>query len=198
MGLKLDYIYGQTPISEEEKEGLLIKSITTRGELDEFEQQNIEKAIEWTLTKKFTKEYILSEELIKELHRRMLNDVWEWAGKFRKTNKNLGVDKFEIRVEIRKLIDDCNFWIENKTFGEDEIAIRFKHRIVKIHPFPNGNGRHSRLLADIIVEKIFNKSVFSWGKDNISKPGDTRKKYINSLHQADNGNINSLIEFSRS
>jgi len=198
MGLKLDYIFGQTPISEEEKEGLLIKSITTRGELDEFEQQNIEKAIEWTIIKKFTKEYILSEELIKELHRRMFNDVWEWAGKFRKTNKNLGVDKFEIRVEIRKLIDDCNFWIENKTFGEDEIAIRFKHRIVKIHPFPNGNGRHSRLLADIIVEKFFNKSVFSWGKYNISKPGDTRKKYINSLHQADNGNINSLIEFSRS
>ena len=177
---------------------ILIKSITTRGELDEFEQQNIEKAIEWTLTKKFTKEYILSEELIKELHRRMFNDVWEWAGKFRKTNKNLGVDKFEIRVEIRKLIDDCNFWIENKTFSEDEIAIRFKHRIVKIHPFPNGNGRHSRLLADVIAEKIFNKSVFSWGKDNISKPGDTRKKYLNSLHQADNGNINSLIEFSRS
>lgn len=198
MGLKLDYIYGQTPISEEEKEGLLIKSITTRGELDEFEQQNIEKAIEWTLTKKFTKEYILSEELIKELHRRMFNDVWEWAGKFRKTNKNLGVDKFEIRVEIKKLIDDCNSWFENKTFGEDEIAIRFKHRIVKIHPFPNGNGRHSRLLADIIAEKIFNKSVFSWGKDNISKPGDIRKKYINSLYQADNGNINSLIEFSRS
>ena len=146
MGLTFDYIYGQTPISEEEKEGLLIQSITTRGELDEFEQQNIEKAIEWTLTKKFTKEYILSEELIKELHRRMFNDVWVWAGKFRKTNKNLGVDKFEIRVEIRNLIDDCNFWIENKTFGEDEIAIRFKHRIVKIHPFPNGNGRHSRLL----------------------------------------------------
>lgn len=198
MGLEIEYIEGQTPLDEDEKEGLLIKSITTRGELDEFEQLNIEKAIQWTLGKKWKKEYILSEEFIKELHRRMFNEVWSWAGAFRKTNKNIGVDKYQIGVSLRQLLDDCTFWLNNNTYSEDEIAIRFKHSIVKIHCFPNGNGRHSRLMADIIIDKIFAKSVFPWNRSNLNKKGLARSNYISAIKEADNGNINPLINFAKS
>ncbi len=198
MGLELSYIYGQTPISEEEKEGLLIKTISIRSELDEFEQQNIEYAIEWTLKQNFGVDKILTVGFISEVHKRMFNRIWEWAGTFRKTNKNIGVDKFQISQELRVLLDDCKYWIENETFSADEIAVRFKHRLVKIHPFPNGNGRHSRLCADILVSHVFKKKVFSWGGFNLIKPGDSRKKYLEAIYKADQEDIEPLISFARS
>ena len=197
MGLDFKYIDGQTPLSEEEKEGLLIKSITTRGELDELEQLNIENAVEWTLKNKFSNEKILSEEFIKSVHKKMLGDVWEWAGKFRRSEKNIGVDWIRIGVELRMLLDDTNYWIENNTYPPDEIAVRFKHRLVNIHCFPNGNGRHSRLMADIIIESIFGMNVFTWNNSNLVKPNNARKEYIDSIIQADNGSIEQLLEFAR-
>jgi len=197
MGLDFKYIYGQTPLSEEEKEELLIKSVTTRGELDELEQLNIEKAVEWTLENKFSKEKILSEEFIKLLHKKMLGEVWEWAGKFRKSEKNIGVDWIRIEVELRMLLDDTKYWIENKTYSPDEIAIRFKHRLVNIHCFPNGNGRHSRLMADIIIESVFGMEAFTWNNSSLVKPDKLRIEYIDSIRQADNGSIEPLLEFAR-
>lgn len=197
MGLDFEYIYGQTPLSEEEKVGLLIKSITTRGELDELEQLNIEKAVEWTLENKFSKEKILSEKFIKLVHKKMLGNVWEWAGKFRRSEKNIGVEWIRIGVELKMLLDETKYWIENNTYSSDEIAIRFKHRLVNIHCFPNGNGKHSRLMADIIIESVFGKKVFTWNNSNLVKPDNVRKEYINSIRQADNGSIEPLLEFAR-
>lgn len=197
MGLVLDYTDGQTPLEEDEKEGLLIKTISTRGELDEFEQQNIEKAVLWTMKRKFKTVDILSESFVRELHRKMYADVWKWAGEFRKTDKNIGVDKLDISVELRKLIDDCIFWIEKKSFAGDEIAVRFKHRLVSIHCFANGNGRHSRLIADIISEHIFKKPVFSWGAANLVEQGDARKAYLTAVKAADIGNYELLLDFAR-
>ncbi|HBS88587.1 MAG: cell filamentation protein Fic [Bacteroidetes bacterium GWF2_38_335] len=197
MGLKIEYIEGQTPIDEDEKEGLLIKSITTRGELDEFEQFNIEKAIQLTFGKKWNPEYILSEHFVRELHKKMFSDVWEWAGEFRKTNKNIGVEKYQIAICLRQLLDDSLFWLKNKTYTDDEFAIRFKHRIVTIHCFPNGNGRHSRLIADIIISQIFGKPVFSWNRYDLNKRGVARTNYLTAVRQADKGEINSLIVFAR-
>ncbi len=197
MGLEFKYIDGQSPLSEEEKEGLLIKSITTRGELDELEQLNIEKAVEWTLNKKFLKEKILSEAFIKSVHKKMLGDVWEWAGKFRRSEKNIGVECIRIGVELRMLLDDTKYWIKNDTYPPDEIAIRFKHRLVNIHCFPNGNGRHSRIMADIIIESVFKKDVFTWNNSNLVKPNSARKEYIESIKKADNGIIEPLLDFAR-
>lgn len=154
MGLTPEYIDGQTPLDDDEQEGLLITTITTRGELDEFEQLNIEEAIIWSLRRSFKLEDVFTESFIITLHIKMYGNVWKWAGEFRKSNKNIGVDKFEISVELNKLLNDTIYWIENKVFEPDEIAIRFKHRLVSIHCFPNGNGRHSRLIADIIIEKF--------------------------------------------
>lgn len=169
MGLNIQYEAGQTPLDEDEKEGLLIPSVMTRGDLDEVEQRNIEEAISWTiLTRRgFTSRRILTEEFVRELHKRMLGDVWRWAGAFRNSNKNIGVDKYRIGIELRMLLDDARYWIGHETYLPDEIAIRFKHRLVSIHCFANGNGRHSRLIADIIIDKIFGNEVFTWGEHNV-------------------------------
>ena len=197
MGLELDYNDGQTPLDEEEKEGLRIKSITTQTELDEFEQLNIEKAVEWTIHTKLSPEKILTERFVKDLHKKMYGDVWKWAGEFRKTEKNLGIPWTQIGIELRKLLDDTKYWTVNKAFSPEEIAIRFKHRIVSIHCFANGNGRHSRMMADIIMESIFGREIFSWHQSNMVKASETRKKYINALKEADKGNIAPLLEFAK-
>jgi Fic-DOC domain mobile mystery protein B len=197
MGLKFDYKDGQTPLDEEEKESLKIKSITTQGELDEFEQLNIEKAVEWTIRANLKREKILTEKFIKDLHKKMYGDVWKWAGEFRRTEKNIGIPWTKIGLELKNLLDDTKYWIENKTFSPEEIAIRFKHRIVSIHCFPNGNGRHSRMMADIIIESIFGKDLFSWHQSNMVKANEIRKAYIDALKKADNGNIEPLIEFAK-
>tara|TARA_R110002167_G_scaffold15302_5_gene61120 strand:+ start:5014 stop:5610 length:597 start_codon:yes stop_codon:yes gene_type:complete len=196
MGLNLKYAAGQTLLEEAEKEGLRIKSITSQKELDEFEQLNIEKAVEWTMRVKLKPEKILTEKFIKDLHHKMFGDVWRWPGEFRKSDKNIGIAWTQIEIALKNLIDDTKYWIANKTYSPEEIAIRFKHRIVAIHCFPNGNGRHSRMMADIIMESIFGKEIFNWHKSNMVNEDETRKVYITALSAADNGNINPLIEFA--
>lgn len=197
MGLNLEYISGQTPLDEDEINGLLIPAIATRSELDEFEQQNIEDAVQWLLTRSFRPEVILSQVFVRNLHKQMYGNVWDWAGDFRKTDKNLGIDKWQIPTALKTLLDDTLFWVNNNTFPPDEIAVRFKHRIVSIHCFPNGNGRHSRLMADVIIEKIFKLTVFSWGAADLVYQSDTRMAYLQAIRKADVGDIIPLITFSR-
>ena len=196
MGLDIHYFDGQTPLDEDEKEGLRIKSLTTRGELDELEQLNIEKAIEWTMTRKQKPEKILTHDFVRLLHYKMFGDVWKWAGEFRHTNKNLGCDWQQVGILLRQLNDDGAYWLENKTFSDTEIALRYKHRIVSIHCFPNGNGRHSRLMADVIISHIFRRPVFAWGGTYLSDNGEARKNYLIAVRQADKGDLKPLIDFA--
>lgn len=198
MGLELAGLNGQTPIDGDEKAELRIKSISSRGELDEFEQLNIEKAVEWTMKRTLDIRNILTEAFIKELHKKMFGDVWVWAGEFRRSNKNIGVDKNLIGIEIKKLLDDCDYWIAHKVFSEDEIAVRFSHRIVSIHPFPNGNGRHSRLIADVLISHGLKKPHFSWGRTALTPSGGARSAYIQALKEADHNRYEALIRFARS
>ena len=198
MGLKLTYIEGQTPLDEDEKQDLLIPTITTQSELDEFEQQNIELAVQWTMFHAYPADEILTEQFVKRLHYRMFGDIWSWAGEFRRTNKNIGVDKFDIGIALRNLLDDTRYWIEHEIYGGDEIAVRFKHRLVHIHCFSNGNGRHSRLMADVIVEDIYDRPPFTWGRGSLRKKGESRSMYLAALRTADEGNITPLLEFARS
>ncbi|TBH72679.1 mobile mystery protein B [Aquirufa antheringensis] len=198
MGLMIEYIDGQTPLNEEEKEGLRIPSITTREELDEFEQLNIEKAIQWTFGKKLKAEQVYSEKFIKELHKRMYGEVWKWAGNYRTSEKNIGIKSYLIAIELKQLLDDAIFWHENNTYDPEEMAIKFKHRLVSIHCFANGNGRHSRLMADLIIEKIYDNKFFSWGSANLVKATEARNNYIQAVRKADNNDIQPLIAFAKS
>lgn len=198
MGLNIENIDGQTPLDEEEKEGLLIPTITTRGELDEFEQQNIEQAIQWYLSQSFKPEVVFTDRFIRTIHKRMFAEVWSWAGHFRKTNKNIGIDRLQISIEFKKLLDDVKYWHESTIYPYDEIAVRFKHRLVSIHCFSNGNGRHSRLMADIIIEKLYKKTNFSWGSATYSDEQKKRTLYLKALKVADKGDYDLLIAFARS
>ncbi len=198
MGLILDYEDGQTPLDEEEKNGLIISTITTHGELNEFEQQNIEKAIQWLLGRTFQPEKVFTENFVRNLHNRMYKSVWAWAGQFRHSNKNIGIDWPGIPVALKQLLDDAMFWYNNQIFTADEIAVRFKHRLVSIHCFSNGNGRHSRLMADIIIEKIYKQPAFSWGSATLAAESNTRADYLKAVKAADEGNFSLLIAFARS
>ncbi len=183
-----------TPITEEEREDLIPSYITVREELNEAEQINIAQANRWLArTRGFD---ILNDDGIRALHKRMFGDVWKWAGAYRKTPRNIGIEAYRIPTEVRQLIDDARYWVENKTYPPDEIAVRFSHRLVSIHPFPNGNGRLSRLAADLIAIQ-HEKPRFTWGRANLVDPGETRKAYVQALQAADAGEIAPLLGFAR-
>lgn len=183
-----------TPLTEEEREQLIPAYITLRHELNEAEQANILKAEEWAFTRNRN---VLDERFLINLHKRMFGRVWRWAGKFRKSGKNVGVDACLIPQELRQLLDDCRFWIDNATYEPDEIASRFHHRLVWIHPFPNGNGRHGRLATDLLLVAL-GHTRFSWGRDNLVDTSKTRQAYVAALRAADNHDIGPLLAFVRS
>jgi Fic-DOC domain mobile mystery protein B len=141
-----------TPLTEEEKKGLKAKWVTTRRELNELETQGVINAEIWLMSN--NKRNILRESFIKTLHKKMFGDVWVWAGKFRITERNIGIKAYKIQESLKILLDDVNYWIINNTFSKKEIAVRLHHRLVQIHPFPNGNGRISRLMADLFMERF--------------------------------------------
>lgn len=180
-----------TPLTEEEKQQLKAKWITTRAELNELETKGIADAEIWLLK---NKKDILNETFIKNLHKKMFGDIWKWAGSFRTSERNIGVVPYEIQPKLRILLDDVKFWIDNQTFSPKEIAIRFHHRLVQIHPFPNGNGRISRLMADLLMRQ-FNLPVLNWGSGSLTEISELRKEYISALQKADNGDYSSLLNF---
>jgi Fic-DOC domain mobile mystery protein B len=183
-----------TPLTPEEKHQLIPAHIAYRSELNEAEQENITRGQDWALARRRD---LLSDKFIKNLHKHMLGDVWRWAGKFRTSARNLGIAYYEIRAALSQLLDDTRTWIEHKSYPPDEIAVRFHHRLVQIHAFPNGNGRHSRLMADLLAMS-FGRERFSWGSINLADAGAVRKRYIAALRAADNHDIDRLLEFSRS
>ena len=180
-----------TPLTEEEKLQLKAKWITTRAELNELETKGIANAEIWLLK---NKKDILNETFIKNLHKKMFGDIWKWAGTFRTTERNIGVAPYEIQPKLRILLDDVKFWIDNRTFSPKEIAIRFHHRLVQIHPFPNGNGRISRLMADLLI-KQFDLQALNWGSGSLTEISELRKEYITALREADNGDYSFLLNF---
>lgn len=183
-----------TLLTAEEKDGLIPSYITLRGELNEAEQANILEAEGWAFTRKRD---VLNEKFLNNLHKRMFGNVWRWAGKFRRAEKNIGIEYYRIPQESRLLLDDCRYWIDHSTYEPDEIAARFHHRLVLIHLYPNGNGRHARLAADLLLVSL-GSTRFSWGSASLTDPGETRKRYVAALQQADNHNIDPLLEFVRS
>ena len=192
----IEYTDGATPLDYDELKGLLPTHITTRGQLNFLEMENINQAMIWSENLKTND--ILNVKFIYKLHKKMFSDVWKWAGKFRQSNKNIGLPFIQIAVELQTLCDDSQAWIEYDTYPPDEFAARFHHRLVFIHPFSNGNGRHARLMADLILEKLFTAEVFSWGGESLANHNKTREGYIKALKMADEHNYSLLLEFVRS
>jgi len=190
---------GNTPLDPDER-AQLKPSLARKSELNEFERMNILRADAWAMNARGLKRQDpFVERYIRELHRRMFDETWRWAGKYRKTNKNLGMPFHEILNRMAVVLADAQYWMEHQTFDLDEIAIRFHHRMVWIHPFPNGNGRHARLLADVVVVK-HGRGRFTWGSKQLTGVGLAREEYIRCLQAADvnNDDIQGLLRFARS
>lgn len=183
-----------TPLDPQERDGLIPTHVTTREQLNELEAKNILKAITWAFKRKRD---VTSEAFLLRLHRRMLNKVWRWAGRYRTTERNIGVLPHEIQVRVHALLDDVRYWIGQQSYSPDEIAIRFHHGLVLIHPFANGNGRWSRLATDILVTQLGGER-FSWGSGaDLRRPGADRECYIAALRKADNHDFEPLKTFAR-
>jgi Fic-DOC domain mobile mystery protein B len=184
-----------TGLTPEEREGLKQTWITTRADLNEAEQANIDDAVAWT--SRIRDRDLLTEGFVFELHRRMFGEVWTWAGTARRSNKNIGIDKTQIRVRLGALLRDARYWVEESVFSPDEIAVRLHHGLVLVHPFPNGNGRHARLMADLQVEQLGGEP-FTWGGGTLKEIGELRDRYIHDLRRADDHDLGPLLAFARS
>lgn len=184
-----------TPLTPAEREGLIPAYITSRAELNEAEQENIGQAEGWASSRR--RGDVLDPEFLLKLHRRMLGRVWRWAGAPRRTDRNIGIAPHLIETELHNLVGDVRFWVEHESYDPDEIAVRFHHRLVAIHPFPNGNGRHARLAADLLVIQLGGRR-FTWGGANITERAETRRRYVHALRAADGHDIGPLLAFARS
>jgi Fic-DOC domain mobile mystery protein B len=183
-----------TPLDAEEMLQLIPSYITLRRELNEAEQVNIAYASKWLSSRRSDP---LDEVFLRELHRRMFGQVWRWAGQYRKTARNIGVNANRVRMDTAQALDDARFWVANATYAPDEIAVRFSHRLVAIHPFPNGNGRLSRMAGDLLAVQL-GRPQFSWGSRNLTDANVTRVAYIAALRAADAHDLGPLILFARS
>jgi Fic-DOC domain mobile mystery protein B len=185
-----------TPLTPEERAALIPSYITLRSELNEVEQIGIDKADEWAFARR--RGDVLDEDFLRQLHRRMFGEVWRWAGTFSKeSDRNIGVDGWKVGPELRQLLGDVRYWVEHQTYGTDEIAVRFHHRLVWIHPFPNGNGRLSRLAADLLIVQLGGER-FTWGRGDLIAIAELRQRYVNALRAADGQVIGPLADFARS
>lgn len=185
-----DQADGATPLTEEEKEDLIPDHLTTRGQLNAWEQANIVRAEEWAFGR--SRLDVATVEGLRELHRKMFCDTWRWAGHFRRSDKNIGAPKELIWQNLGMVCDDLRFWLKENTYGVRETAARFHHRIVYVHPFPNGNGRHARLAADVLLVRN-GRRRFDWlGGGSLHRIETVRRRYIEALRSADGGDYEPL------
>ena len=190
---------GATPLTPEDVEGLRIRSITTQGELNEAEANNIIKGQQWGLRSRLVRlPQMLSDEFVQRLHREMFGEVWKWAGVYRERDTNIGVEHNLIRQELRRAYDDARGWLENDTYPPDEFVVRLHYRVVTVHPFRNGNGRHARMVADLVLIRHFNADPLPWGGGALRSMDATRQAYIEALVMADHHDFAPLLVFARS
>ena len=184
-----------TPLDPDELEGLKFKHITARSELNALEQHNVQEGLSWL--KRRRKDEVLTEKFARDLHKKLFGNVWRWAGQFRLREKNIGVDPSEVAVQLRLLLDDAGYWAENGTYPPLEAAARFHHRLVQIHCFPNGNGRHARIMTDVYLREHFGHAPVNWADGHDLAMSDKRRTaYISALRNADAGEFGPLLSFA--
>jgi Fic-DOC domain mobile mystery protein B len=186
-----------TPLDPELRADLRQSWITTRADLNEAEEENIVAGASWGRRRRGRANGLLNEEFSKSLHRNMFGDVWKWAGTYRQKELNIGIAPHLVPAEMPAMFDNVRYWVEHETYPADEIAVRLHHRLTQIHGFPNGNGRHARMMADLLIEKL-DREPFSWGSGSIRDTGSLRTAYIDALKAADDHDFGPLLAFARS
>lgn len=195
MEVNLDHPPGATPLDPDEAAGLIPSHIATHGQLNEWELVNIIEGERWAFSRRHKD--LLEIDFIRRLHKRMFGNTWRWAGMFRATERNIGVDPARIQPMLVDLCKDVKAQMEHKSYALDEIAARFSHRLVSIHPFPNGNGRFSRTMADLLLVQ-HGAERFTWGAGSLAGEGEARGRYLGALRAADAGDYGPLLAFVRS
>lgn len=192
----MDFYYspGATPIDLDEAIGLMPTHITTQAELNAWEEANIVSADHWAFRQ--TKRELLQESFVRDLHRKMFDKTWQWAGTFRSSNKNIGVESTQIAMRLHDLLANTRYQMTHKVFTADELAVRFHHQLVVVHAFANGNGRHARLMADVLITQL-GGNRFTWGHESLTEASCTRDDYLTALQAADDGNPEPLMRFAR-
>jgi Fic-DOC domain mobile mystery protein B len=188
---------GSTPLTEDDKRGLVPSYVASRSELNEAEQRNILLAARSPRWRRLAIDQLLDDLIARQLHRAMFGQVWAWAGQYRTRELNIGVAPRAVSVAVRDLMDDARLWLDGeRSMPTDEAAYRFHHRLVLIHPFPNGNGRHSRMMTDLLLRSA-GKPSFTWGRMSLDVASTTRDTYIGALQSADRGDYEPLAAFVR-
>ena len=190
---------GATPLTDEELDGLIPDHVATRADLNEVEFENLVKALPWAhaQARRFVPDDLLAYGFLFELHQRMFGDVWRWAGTQRQREINIGVDPAQITERVKGVVDDARYWHDHSTFPPDEIAIRLHHRLVAVHPFPNGNGRCTRLIADLYLLTCGEKELTWGGAGGPGEVGAVRTAYLQALRAADVHDYLPLTDFAR-
>jgi Fic-DOC domain mobile mystery protein B len=190
--MKLEYPHGAIPLDPDEIQGLIPSHVTLQGQLNDYEQENISRARQWTYLRR--RGDPLDREFIRTVHRRMFDATWRWAGDFRRSNKNIGCQWTQVPTLLYQLAGDVRTQIEYRAFPDAVIAARYHHRLVSTHPFPNGNGRHARFMADLLLKELTGK-IFTWGQNSLGSGGEARTAYLKALQAADGGDYGPLLCF---
>jgi Fic-DOC domain mobile mystery protein B len=196
VAVTLDEHDGQTPLDPDERAGLKPGHLTTMAELNDWEQENILRAVQWLRRQR--RPDVLSEDFCRTLHRKMFDQTWDWAGTFRHSDKNIGCDWMQIGLRLEQVFGNTRWWVDNATYAPDEISARFHRELVWVHAFPNGNGRHARMMADALL-RTMGRPPFSWGSaGNLVAVSEARTRYLTALRAADQGDYGLLLAFVRS
>ena len=190
-----DPIEGETPIDPSH---LKDRSIRTRQQLNSAEAQSILKPFVKYLGAKPSKKIApFNLNWFQQLHEEMFGDVWQYAGKFRQEDKNIGVKWQNIITEMYQFEQDLIFWEQNQTYDVFERSVRLHHRAVFIHPFDGGNGRWSRLLGNIYL-KQHEHPLVKWPEETIgTEESVAREAYLSAVKRADAGDFFELIALHR-
>lgn len=186
-----------TPLAPGQRDDLLQSWITDRNDLNAAEQENIVKGAVWARRRRGAAADMLTDDFVKTLHKRMFGEVWKWGGTYRQNELNIGIAPHLVAAEMPAMLSDVRFWVENKTYPPDEIAARLHHRLTRIHAFPNGNGRHARMMADLLIDRLGGQP-FSWGGGSLKDVGTLRNQYVEALKAADKHDMGPLMTFVRS
>lgn len=194
--VRFDTPEGATPIDD--ASGLLAENVFAYSALNAVESENILRAVNVHLSSRKRRESPwLTEEYVRRVHRDMFDSVWDWAGRYRDGELNIGVPASRVRDEVGKLCQDVAYWDEQK---ENQIPLlersaRLHHRLAWIHPFKNGNGRHARLMGDIYLQ-VNGHKLPMWPSAAMGGAGEPRSAYLGALKRADAGDFGPLVEYT--